>query len=223
MKLKKILIPLSLVLLAAGCQSNEGQKETTKANVETTASAKEKASPKDNHQIYDIDVKDRPVLGDKNAKNTIILAFDYSCPWCKKWFKNVMPKIEKEFIDNGKAKFVSQPLAILNQDSLFMTKVDRFVELKNPSKYYEVQRGFESRTNDDEVDWATEEFILSTLEAAGIKTTIEAVNKVDNNGFEITSEYTENYGVESVPTVYINGAKLNDPFDIDKMKSLLNS
>lgn len=224
MNLKKILIPVSLVLFAAGCQNNEGQKETTKAaNIETTASAKEKSILKDAYKLYDIDVKNRPVLGDENAKNTIILAFDYSCPWCKKWFKEVLPKIEDEFIDTGKTKFVGQPLAILNQDSLFMTKVDRFVELKYPNKYYKVQRKFESRANDAEVDWATEDYILSTLKAAGIKTTIEEVNKIDNDGFKTTSEYTENYGVESVPTVYINGAKLNDPFNINEMKSLLNS
>ncbi|MFG3613536.1 DsbA family protein [Rummeliibacillus stabekisii] len=219
MKIKGLLISLSLVMVAAGCQSTSAKEETVK--VETNVASTEHTA-EDNHQVFDIDVNGRPILGKEDAKNTIVLAFDYSCPWCTQWFNNVLPKIENKFIETGKAKFVSQPLAILNQDSLFMTKVDQFVELKHPSKYYKVQQKFESRANKAEVDWANEDYILSTLESVGINTTIESINKTGQGGFKITSKYTEDYGVDSVPTVYINGAKMEDPFDLKEMNQLLD-
>ena len=34
---------------------------------------------------YDLDVKDKVKLGEEDAENTFVLAFDYSCPWCHKW------------------------------------------------------------------------------------------------------------------------------------------
>lgn len=221
MKIKWLLLTLSLVFLVAGCQ-NDSEK-ATKAKAQTKTAATDN-NVLDGHDKYDVDVKDRVALGEEDAKNTIVLAFDYSCPFCKQWFKEVLPQVEQTYIETGKVNFISQPLSVLNQDSLFMTKVDSFVQAKYPDKYYDIQKKFENRKSEAEADWASEEYVLATLKSFGIECTIDDIDEVANKGenpMTITRNYTQSLGVESVPTVYINGVKMNDPFDMDEMEQIL--
>ena len=47
-----------------------------------------------------------PILGDLNAPVTLIEFTDYECPFCKKFYKNAMQKLKKEYIDTGKLRLV---------------------------------------------------------------------------------------------------------------------
>ena len=49
---------------------------------------------------------DDAVLGDKNAKVTLIEWSDYECPFCKRHFTNTYPEIKKKYIDTGKVKMI---------------------------------------------------------------------------------------------------------------------
>ncbi len=53
-----------------------------------------------------VSVSDNPMLGDKNAKVTLIEFSDYECPFCKRHFTDVYPQIKKDYIDTGKVKLV---------------------------------------------------------------------------------------------------------------------
>ena len=49
-----------------------------------------------------VDIGRLPVLGNKNAKVTIIEFSDFECPFCRRFFAETYPKIKKEYIDTGK-------------------------------------------------------------------------------------------------------------------------
>lgn len=53
-----------------------------------------------------VSVSDNPVLGDKNAKVTLIEFSDYECPFCKRHYDQVYPQLKKDYIDSGKVKLV---------------------------------------------------------------------------------------------------------------------
>ena len=53
-----------------------------------------------------ISIDDDPVLGDDNAKVTIIEFGDYQCPFCRSFWKDTLPRIKKEYIDTGKVRLV---------------------------------------------------------------------------------------------------------------------
>lgn len=54
----------------------------------------------------DVSVDDDPVLGNKNAKVTIIEFSDYQCPFCRAFWKDALAQIKKDYIDTGKARFI---------------------------------------------------------------------------------------------------------------------
>ncbi len=60
---------------------------------------------------------DDPVLGNPNAKLTVVEFADYQCPFCEKFFTDSFPQIKKDYIDTGKAKFVYKSLAFLGKES----------------------------------------------------------------------------------------------------------
>lgn len=64
-------------------------------------------------QIVESDV----VLGNPDAKVTIIEYGDFQCPYCGKFFTDAEPFIKSAFIDTGKAKLIYKPLAFLGQES----------------------------------------------------------------------------------------------------------
>jgi protein-disulfide isomerase len=51
---------------------------------------------------------DDAVLGDKNAKVTIIEFTDFQCPFCSRHFSQTFGQIKTNYIDTGKVKYVSR-------------------------------------------------------------------------------------------------------------------
>jgi len=53
-----------------------------------------------------IGVDDDPVLGSPDAKVLVIEFGDYQCPTCRMFWKDVEPRLKKDYIDTGKVKLV---------------------------------------------------------------------------------------------------------------------
>ena len=58
-----------------------------------------------------------PVLGDKNAKVTVVEFADLRCPFCQRLFNDVEPSLTKDYINTGKVKFAFRHYAFLGPAS----------------------------------------------------------------------------------------------------------
>ena len=65
------------------------------------------------------DRSDEPVVGNKNAKITIIEFADFQCPFCQKFFQETYPQIKSKYIDNGliKMEFRHFPLTQIHKNA----------------------------------------------------------------------------------------------------------
>lgn len=52
--------------------------------------------------VVDVKVGTLPLLGNENAKVTIVEFSDLQCPFCRRWFVETYPQIKKDYIDTGK-------------------------------------------------------------------------------------------------------------------------
>jgi protein-disulfide isomerase len=69
-----------------------------------------------------VSIDDDPILGDKNAKVTIIEFSDYECPFCKRHFDDTLPDLIKEYIDTGLVKIVFRDLPLSFHDPMATTE-----------------------------------------------------------------------------------------------------
>lgn len=64
------------------------------------------AAPPPEPQNVVLSVKDDPCKGKRDARLTLIEFSDYQCPFCSRHFRETMPQLEREYITNGKLKYV---------------------------------------------------------------------------------------------------------------------
>lgn len=169
---------------------------------------------------YELPLEDKVYLGDKDAEHEIVLVFDYSCPWCKKWMGEILPEIEEKFVDRGIAVYKGQPLVLLNQNSQYMANVDYNVEKYNPKSYYDVQKQFGKDSGNS--DWAKDEYIKTVSKKFDLVDLKKLTNEEGKDiGIKNSRMYTRDFGVEYVPTVYVDGIKISDSFSIDEIEDVI--
>lgn len=88
-----------------------------------------------------IDVKDiktdgDPYIGDKNAPNTMVLFYDYQCPFCKQFEQGVSPKLVTNYVNTGKLKIVFKDFQFLGNDSMDAAVFGRALWESQPDKFY---------------------------------------------------------------------------------------
>ena len=91
---------LMAVVIIGGFFMFTGDKTAVTGNTVT------QQQPDTQPSIVKASVDDDPVLGNANAEITIIEFSDYQCPFCRKFWTETLPSIQKEYIDTGKVKFV---------------------------------------------------------------------------------------------------------------------
>jgi protein-disulfide isomerase len=53
-----------------------------------------------------------PVLGSNNAPLVLVEFSDYQCPFCRAFHESAFPELKKNFIDQGKLRFISRDLPL---------------------------------------------------------------------------------------------------------------
>lgn len=114
-----LVIALLICVFLLGMLTNKVMylEKTLKSNASSqTADAAganaPQAIPTEDLRPKKVSIDDDPVLGDKNAKVTIIDFSDYECPFCKRYFDQTYEQIKKEYIDTGKVKYVVRDLPL---------------------------------------------------------------------------------------------------------------
>lgn len=155
-------------------------------------------------------------LGGGNAENEILLLFDYACPWCTVWVEEILPSLKKH-IDAGHTKFRTQSLALLNPMSLKLAEVDQNLKVHYGNEYFAF---FKDLIHDSSQTEITEADLKNLANEHGLDIDV-LLGNTDLNMTLLTDEYVEGFDVESVPTVIVNGKKIEDPFNVEAIEAQL--
>ncbi len=88
---------------------NSAKLAATAANNQAQAP---QAAPTEDTTPKKVSVDDDPVLGQSNAKVTLIEFSDYECPFCKKYFDETYEQIKNEYVEKGLVKIVFRDLPL---------------------------------------------------------------------------------------------------------------
>ena len=106
-------VALSLLLLAAGCRSSDGQATPSRSQGATSAAAGDTARA--NALLERADAG--RIQGASTAPVWLVEISDFQCPYCKQWHDETYPLIKREFIDRGLVRmaYVNLPIVSIHR------------------------------------------------------------------------------------------------------------
>lgn len=165
----------------------------------------------------------------KNGKILIVEYGDYKCPYCKKVEDNVMPTIKKDYIDTNKVEYQFINANFLGKDSLVGSRAGNAVQAIAPKEYLTFQKNMYAHQQDEKKHWITETLLDNEIDALDISQTqkdkIKKEYKTKNSDAwkeaEKQKKLTKENNIQSVPAVFINGKKVEDPYKVKNWKKYL--
>ncbi|WML45794.1 thioredoxin domain-containing protein [Neobacillus sp. PS3-40] len=176
-----------------------------------------------NHQKSDtnsnsketIDYTSQPYLGEETAPVSIIEFGDYKCPNCKNFAENVIPLIQQDLVDTGKAKLYFLNDSFINTDSTRAAKFAESVyqELGNKTfwKFHDLL--YKKQPEDskyEKMDIYDEKFLTDTLKEVASSSDVAKVvrnfnEKKSDDAWQRDMDLVKKLGVTGTPTLYVDG------------------
>jgi protein-disulfide isomerase len=170
----------------------------------------------------------QPVLGDDQAPVTVTVFGDYMCPSCKLWEQEVYPQLEKEYISKGDVKLSAINVIFHGTESENAALAAEQVLKEDPESFWAFHnKVFESQPEHGE-KWATPSKMAEIAEETTAIEPDDIVKKISDKTYsdqlQTDEDLVRDYGVQSTPTVMINGKTVSDEalFDFGKMKELID-
>jgi protein-disulfide isomerase len=158
-------------------------------------------------------------IGPDTAKVTVIEYASASCPHCAAFYKDTFPALKKDYIDTGKIKFVFREFPH-NDAALAAFMVAR---CSPKEKYFPLVDIF--FTTQDE--WLKDPLagLTKISQQAGMtKDAFDACLKNQDVAKQILDvrKKAEGFGVQSIPTFFINGELMKGESSIEEMRKVID-
>lgn len=157
----------------------------------------------------DVSADDDPVLGNKNAKVTIIEFSDYQCPFCRSFWRDTLGQIKKEYIDTGKAKFIYRDYP-LSFHPMAHVSAEAAECAEDQGKYWEMHDKIFGE--EEKLGQGTVTYAVSDLKkwASAIGLNANQFNQCLDSGkhkAEVDKDFADGTaaGVSGTPSLFING------------------
>ncbi|MBI4098212.1 MAG: DsbA family protein [Candidatus Levybacteria bacterium] len=175
-----------------------------------------------------VDVKEGhlPVLGQEDAKVTIIEFSDFQCPFCEQLWKETLPQIKKEYVETGKVKFAYRhyPLDFhanaekAAEASECANEQGKFWEMHD--KLFENQAKWESQGAADALTTFASLADEVGISGANLKSCVES-GKFEKTVKDDLAEGTT-VGVQGTPATYINGLLVSGAQPYSAFKTIID-
>lgn len=222
--LKGFALSLALLGLAA-CSDSGGDAETTDPAV---VAEEEAAAAAEAQQLSaaagGVGVWGDIVYGDPDAPVEIIEYASLTCPHCARFAADIFPKIQAEYIDTGKVKFIYRNY-VMNPDDMTASVAAR---CKNTDVAKRLMKVYFDRQSawigaEDRVD------ALAGLarRAGGISRTqfdrCIANREMQQHLAKMTQDGAARYKVNATPTLLVDGSKVNATNDWNAVKAAIEA
>ena len=159
------------------------------------------------------------VLGDPKAPITMIEYASFTCPHCAHFATTILPEVKKKWIDTGKVKLVYRDFPL----DQVAAKAAQLAECSGNDKYFPVMDMiFATQAN-----WAAASDPIAelskSLRIAGMgEKEVQAclANEAVSNAVIADYRGGESIGVNSTPTLFINGEKITGARPVEELDAL---
>jgi protein-disulfide isomerase len=172
----------------------------------------------------------QPVLGDANAKVSVVEFGDYMCPSCKIWGETVWPQLEKDFVDTGLATFSYVNTNFHGQPSVIGALASEAILKSHPDQFWNFHKALfaQQPASDHDRAWLTEDKAVEVAKAA-VPALDEAAFRTSMASAEIKDlvdldeDLHKDFNVNQTPTIMINETQIANPFDYAAIKAAIEA
>jgi protein-disulfide isomerase len=171
--------------------------------------------------------ENQPTIGEADAPVSVVEFGDFKCPACKAWGEQIYPKLKSDFIDTEKANFSYINTLFHGEESALSALAAESVYENDPDSYFEFHKELfnQQPTADHDTTWITVEKLMEVagattdMDVEQLKQDVEQGSGIE--AVEVDKSLVEEFNIQQTPTIIINGTKLEDPYDYDRIKELI--
>ena len=172
--------------------------------------------------VVNADEMKRIVVGNKDAKITIIAFESLTCSYCANFHKDVYPQLKKDYLDTGLAKieFRHFPLDIAAFNAAKISQCKNDGDSKILNSLYANQQKWVKGSSAEEANKNLEKFLNNEGFDVDFKT---CLNNQEIEDFVLNDRIdgVKNYKVNSTPTIIINDEKFEKTLNYKNLKKAL--
>jgi protein-disulfide isomerase len=203
-----------LVTKVSYLEKNGGATTTNSADEQPAAAT----------EPVDVSVGHLPVLGEKNAKVTIVEFADFQCPFCARYYEDVEKKIIEEYVNTGKAKFAFRHYAFLGQESIDAANATECANEQD--KFWEYHNYLYENPGGENEGAFSKDNLKSFASTLGLDT--QAFNEcLDSARYQknVDKDIEEGSkaGVDGTPATFINGVLISGAQPYSEFKKAIDN
>jgi len=177
-----------------------------------------------------IDTKGRPVRGNPNAKVTIVNYDDFQCPFCSRMHSTLFPTLLKDYGDKVRIIYKDYPLVEIHPWAMHAAIDGNCLEEQNNDAYW----GYADyiHANQREVAGHNRNEAFQNLDNAAKEQATKhnldqqklqaCIQKSDESSVRASMKEGDGIGVDSTPTLFVNGQRLSGAVPEEEMRTLLD-
>lgn len=161
-----------------------------------------------------------PRLGSENAPVKIVEFGDFKCPACATFSGAIKPQIVQDYVEQDKAALYFVNMAFIGPDSTTASLAALSVYHQNNDAFWKYYDALYANQGDENKEWATPDFLVNLAQEQKLEIDYDILRKdIEERTYlsELQSDIqlAEDSGVTSTPTLFVNGVKVDEPFNIE--------
>lgn len=176
-----------------------------------------------------MDLKGRPVRGNKDAKVTVVNYDDFQCPFCSRMHKTLFPELAQAYGDKVRFIYKDFPLVEIHPWAKHAAVDSNCLADQNNEAYW----GFTDRIHDEQRNIsgpiegqyaAVDRIALELGQKHGLDLIkLQSCLKAQNTAVvDASMKEGTALGIEATPTLFINGQKLDGAIPAPEMRAILD-
>ena len=169
---------------------------------------------------------DDMILGNPKARVTVIEYASVGCPHCAHWANETFAPFKARFIDSGKVRFVLREC--ITGDAPVAVAGFLLARRAGPAKYFQVVEGMFAGFEPMHAPGGTPDAVMRPLaKSVGLTDADYEAAVMDPDAFTALRERSERHfevdKVDSTPTFFLNGQKLDGAPDLAAFTTAINA
>lgn len=178
-----------------------------------------------------INLADRPVRGNKDAKVVVVNYDDFQCPFCSRMHQTLFPELLKEYGDRVEFVYKDFPLSEIHPWATHAAVDANCLAAQNNDAYWDFADYIHANQHEvssektREAEFAaldrltTEQGQKHNLDQTKLQSCIKAQNE---DAIKASVKEGESVGVSATPTLFVNGQEMDGALPVSDVREVLD-